>query len=330
MSTITPTLTTHHVDFVGLAILLALGLVVALLWAACYTAWMLTHPPKRTYASAVARGRPGDPSELVPSRAFEAWTFRSGGLEFPVWDIAGDLPPGHGPTIILSHGWADSRVGGLMRIHALAPHASRLILWDMRGHGEAPGLCRLGTREVDDLVALIDHLAERATDHLILYGWSLGAGVSVVAAARPDLKPRIRAVIAEAPYRLPWTPARNVMRVRALPYRVNLPVAFAGLGLVLGAGPRWRRFDRAAHAAGLQCPLLVIHGQMDQICPPEDGQAIAAAASDGTLASIADGGHNDLWTDEPLAAKCAAAIDQFLKRFTTEAQRVSRREKEMA
>lgn len=308
----------HHflqrTDFAGLALLLAIGFAVFVLAAAWYTGWMLTHPPRRTYASAVARGRPGEPSELPTPRAFESWTFTSHGAEFPVWEIAGDLPPSRGPTIILTHGWADSRVGGLIRIAALAPFASRLILWDMRGHGDGPSLCRLGTREVDDLAALIEHLTDNEADHpnLILYGWSLGAGCSIVAATRPDLQPRIAAVIAEAPYRLPWTPARNVLRIRALPYRLNLPIAFAVLGACFGVGPRWRRFDRAAHASRLTRPLLVLHGANDRVSPPADGRVIAAAAPSSHLAEITDGGHNDLWTDEPLAAKCSAAVHQFL------------------
>src|SRR5204862_21161 len=155
--------------------ILAIGLLV--LWAGTVigTAWMLTHPPKRTYASAVARGRPGDPSELDTPRRFESWSFTSRGKQFPVWEVAGDDPVG--PTIVMTHGWADSRIGALVRVGALAPVASRIIMWDLEGHGEAPGWCALGLRETEDLIAL----AERCGSRLVLYGWSLGAGVSLVA-----------------------------------------------------------------------------------------------------------------------------------------------------
>jgi len=75
----------------GLLILLLVGL--ATFWIACVggAAWMLTHPPRRTYASAVARGRPGAPDELPNGgRVYESWLLSSRGLSLPVWDMPGD------------------------------------------------------------------------------------------------------------------------------------------------------------------------------------------------------------------------------------------------
>lgn len=301
----------------GLAVLLTVGLLVFLATTILIAAHTLTHPPRRTYASAVARGRAGDPSELDTPRTFQSWTLQSRGMDLPVWDIPGDLPPGSGPTIIVTHGWGDSRIGGLVRVEALAPLASRLLLWDLPGHGEAPGRCALGTRELQDLLAMIERADDGAAP-LILYGWSLGGGLSIAAAADSTTHDRpIRAVIAEAPYRLPMTPARNVMRLRAFPHRANLPPAFWLLGTRFGVGPGWTGFDRAAHASGLPCPLLVLHGTQDAICPIDDGRAIAEAAPDGHFAPIEDGGHNDLWTDPALHARCAEAVRQFVQEHTT-------------
>jgi pimeloyl-ACP methyl ester carboxylesterase len=386
----------------GLALLIGIGLVVFLATLVLFVIRTLTRPPRRTYAWAVARGRVGDPSELDRPRPFRNWTFRSRGLELPVWEIEGDVPGG--PTVICTHGWGDSRLGGLVRVDALAPAAGRIILWDLPGHGEAPGTCRLGTAEARDLLELIDHVAGSARRHdppranaagdqpercghaehaaaetkaapdvpsdvrqgveapppapsvgdggggLVLYGWSLGAGVSIVAAARDG---RVSGVIAEAPYRFPMTPARNVLRGRALPHRLNLAPAFWLLGLMLGAGPGWGRahpaaagpdgsrqgggvgpvenrshrgpppsatggegaFDRAAHAARLRCPLLVLHGEFDEICPLEDARAIVEAVPEGVpaeLAEIQGAGHNNLWTQEPFASRCAEVVWEFV------------------
>lgn len=296
----------------GLVLLLALGLAIVWISAVGNVAWMLTHPPRRTYASAVARGRPGEPSELPgPSRRFEEWEFESRGLAVPVWEIAGDRP--EGPTIVLSHGWADSRIGGLMRVAALAPLASRLVLWDLPGHGEAPGASRLGTAEVQDLAALLERLGG---GQVVLYGWSLGAGVAIAAAHG---RSNVTAVIAESPYRLAATPARNVLRARGLPHGLILGPALRALGLTFpGLGDR--AFDRSALAAELPCPLLVLHGDTDVVCPAEDGRAIAAAAPRGELAVIEGGGHNDLWTNQALAERCTAAIAGFLGRIIETAQ----------
>lgn len=305
-----------HLGLVGLllaGLLLALGALVV---------WMMlvvARPPRRTYASALAAGRPGDPSRLPPGpagpRTYEQWSLRVGSMELPVWDMPGDAA--HGPILVLTHGWGDSRVGALPRAHALLPYASRVIMWDMPGHGEAPGWCALGVREPALLRALIDRVASDTTP-IVLMGWSLGAGVSIAAAAQEQDDRRVAAVIAEAPYRSPRTPAAGVLRRMGMPAGPLLGAALTLLGVRLGQGWRFagdaRDFDRAVRAAGLKAPLLVLHGASDDICPIIDGEAIAHAAPRGTLVRIDGGGHQGLWTDPTHSAMCAAAAADVLRR----------------
>lgn len=305
----------------GLLLLLLVGLL--LLWAAtvAWTAWLLTHPPRRTLAWAISRGVPADPSQLPRPRDLRQWTFRTRGLDLPVWDVQGDDPAG--PVVVMTYGWSDSRIGALRRLEAVAPVASRLIVWEQEGHGDphdVPGLCRLGTREPDDLCALLEQVDDGGRG-VVLFGWSLGAGASIVAAARQGVRERIRAVIAEAPYRFAPTPARNVLRLRGMPWRATLMPAMGVIGLVQRLAPNWGTgpaFDRAAHAARLACPLLVLHGTDDEVCPIEDGRAIAAAAPTlphhphGRIVEIDGGRHNSLWTDERHRARAEAAVREFV------------------
>lgn len=306
-----PAVEEHHerMDLLGLALILLVGFLVGVALLAVYTVRTLSRPPRRGYAYALARNLPADPRELRfldPAgggaerlgAAFEQFTFRSRGVDLPVWDIRGCSDDG--PTIILAHGWGDSRVVSLCRAPTLLRLSRRLILWDLPGHGDtsATTRCSLGMHEPDDLAALIETVADRP---LILYGHSLGAGVSIEAAAR--LGPGVVAgVIAEAPYSSPDTPARNVMRLARLPYRLNLPLAMAVLR---------PRFDRTARAADLRVPLLVIHGDSDLVCPVEDARAIAAAAN-ATLVVVPGGGHVDLFTNDALRPQTEAAITAFL------------------
>ncbi|RMH28199.1 MAG: alpha/beta hydrolase [Planctomycetota bacterium] len=290
--------------WLGLINLLGVGLIVAITLAAFHTAWSLTHPPRRTYAWAVARRVPGDPGELDPPRSYEAFTFRGCRTDLPAWRVPGDNPDG--PTVVLTHGWGSSRVGGLKRLDPVLPHAKQAILWDLPGHGESPGSARMGTDEHRDLLALLDTLGNGP---IVLFGWSLGAGVSIRAAAEDAGEHDIRAVVCEAPYIYPLTPARNVIRLRGMPYRVNLPLAMGGIGVRLGVGPHWAGFARDRHAAKLgQIPLTVIHGDADPVCPIADGQAIADAAPNGRLIVIPGGGHNNLWTDPQFREPAAKAI----------------------
>lgn len=291
----------------GLIVLFAAGLALFGLSLVAYTVRLLTRPPRRTYAWAVARGLPGDPGEASPSRAFESFTFTSRGITLAAWEIAGDRPGG--PTFIFTHGWGESKLSVLPRLAALAPECSRVIAWDLPGHGESGGACALGGPEAQDLCVLADRARDRTP--LVLAGFSLGAGVSIAAAADAGAA----AVIAEAPYRVPATPARNVLRARSLPWRFNLPAALAWVGLHAGWGPAWRSrpFDRAAMAARLGVPLLVVVGEADRVCPPEEAQAIAG--SRGELVRVPGAGHLDLWTGQASAERAGRAIAAFLARL---------------
>lgn len=306
----------------GLLLLLGEGLLVALLALIAHTAWTITHPPRRTFATALAAGRPTDPSKLDIPLAFEEWMFRaargSRSLDLPVWDIKGRHESG--PVVILTHGWGDSRIGALSRIPSLADRASRIIAWDMAGHGEAPGTCSLGHREVDDLLSLIERVGRER--EIVLSGWSFGAGVSIAAAARINEltnPPTISGVIAESASRFVDTAPRNVMIAKGLPHRVNLPIALRWIGWRCGAGARWRGFDRVPMAAMLSCPLLFIHGQDDPISPLDDAFALAGAAKNARVDVIPGAGHMGLWSEPANRARCESALEWVLAAGSTAA-----------
>lgn len=316
----------------GLFTLLLAGLALVWVLIVLYTAWQQLHPMRRAYAFAVSRSIPGDPSEVAIDSGgagprgleYTSWTLRSRGIELPVWDIRGRDPAG--PTIIITHGWGESRVLNLPRAAALAPIASRIILWDMPAHGDAPrgggggGRFTLGCREHLDLLAIIERVrAHGDASPLVLHGFSLGAGVSIAAASAlpPDRAPAL--VIAEAPYAQAITPVRNLLALRSLPHAVTLPAAMALLGLWLGVGPRWRGFDRTRLASALPTAttLLVLHGTEDLISPLADGQAVATVVSGrGTFVAIQGAGHTNLWTTAEHAECCINATLEALGRST--------------
>jgi pimeloyl-ACP methyl ester carboxylesterase len=251
---------------------------------------------------------------LAEPLQFESWQLNWRHLSLPVWDIVGG--DRRGPMIIMTHGWGESRVKSLSRISTVAPYAARIIAWDLPGHGDARGICSLGTAEVDALLSLMDAMVGDGKQRVVLMGWSLGAGVSIAAsAARADI---VLGVIAEAPYRVPPTPARNVLRMMRMPYRTTLSPAMWMLGMRLAWSPTWNGrngrpgFDRVEHASRLDCPLLVIHGERDEVCPVDDGREIAAAAPHGRLMLVADGGHQTLWEDEATRAKCEREVAAVL------------------
>ncbi len=294
----------------GLIQLLALGLALLWILGVVSTAWRLTHPNRRTYAYMLRRNLPGDPSELPNGgREYSQWTFTSRTRELPVWDIKGDNA--QGPIAILTHGWGNSRYDALLRLEPFLSRCSRIIAWDQPGHGDAPGTCDLGVGESDDLDAL---LAQINATGVVLFGWSMGAGVSIACAAHSP--GRVACMIALAPYRIAYTPAKGVLSEASLPWRATLWPAFWLIGAVRRRTPRWAGkwsgFDRAELARSIRCPLLVLHGEADTVCPLQDGREIAEAAPDGRLVVLPGAPHNGLWANPESKATLEREIGAFL------------------
>ena len=311
-------------NLIGLLLTLAIGLAIAWALVVWHTARRLTRPPRKRDGWALARNVPTSPDAYVrddgsPMRA-ASWSFSADGAEYPVWDLEGDAPDG--PSVVFTPGWGESRWSALERAAALLPRCARVVLWDPPGHGDGPGVCALGAHEARPLRELIETVGgERGA---VLYGYSLGAGVSLDAARE---NPSVLGVIAEAPYRLPVTPARGVMRSAGLPYRATLRPALVLAGLMTGSGTRlasareggW--FDRAELARQVSCPVVVIHGDADSICPVEDGRTIASAAPSGELLVLPGAGHTDLTRHESWPAAIERALAMVSARAPATADR---------
>ncbi|MGQ0626514.1 MAG: alpha/beta fold hydrolase, partial [Phycisphaerales bacterium] len=129
---------------------------------------------------------------------------------------------------------------------------------------------------------------------------------------------RVCGVIAQAPYRMPRTPAENVLAQRGFDVPGVLGLALGVLGWRHGAGLTWKGsraqppFDRGALAAMVNAPLLVLHGDADEVVPAGDAESIASAAPRGTFVRIEGGGHNDLWTDPRFREQMESAIRVWL------------------
>ena len=109
--------------------------------------------------------------------------------------------------------------------------------------------------------------------HLALSGRSLGTGVATAMAAegwgaRVLLVSPYTALPDVAGLEYPWLPVRQLMR---------------------------DRFDSAAVAAGVEVPVLILHGDDDTLIPVEQGGTLAALFPLGTLQRVPGAGHGDIW-----------------------------------
>jgi len=276
----------------GLLILLAIALAVTFVVLTTLIVTEARRPPRHTAGYALARGLACDPAEL--GLAFDQWWLDLGrGVRLPVWEIAdarrgGPGPaPAHSLTAILVHGWGHSRIDMLPRIDLWRRIADRIILYDLRGHGDAEGgLSSLGAGEDDDLLALIERLGDGP---FLLVGHSMGAVIAIHAEARDDERARrIAGIVAYGPYADFHTSIRGRLKSTGFPARPLTDLAMLWLRLT---GVRHR--DAAHDAAALRCPLLIIHGTEDAIAPFAHGEMLVDAAADAALHAVAGGGHLD-------------------------------------
>lgn len=175
-------------------------------------------------------------------------------------------------AVLFLHGNAGnvSHRGAAMADYAAAG-ASVLVL-DYRGYGKSPGWpSESGLYE--DAAAGYDWLRGRGwgEDRIVLVGESLGTSVAVETA----LRRRPAALILEAPLQ-----SARAMAQRLLP--------------LVGPLVTWG-FDSRAKIGKLAAPLLVIHGDEDEVVPQTQGRAVFEAARGRKIWwGVAGKGHNDL------------------------------------
>ncbi len=222
-------------------------------------------------------------------------------------------------------------------IPVLSPHY-RTIIYDNRGVGRSdvpPGPYAI-PQMADDAAAVLDE-AGVASAHV--FGASMGGMIAQELALNHP--PRVRSLIlgctaCGGPHVVPASKevgvalnARKTMtREEAMwlmaPYifdadtpreqvaediavRLGATVSSDGYFAQLAGIRAWRgTYDRLA---GLAMPVLVVHGETDQLVPPDNGRIIAKAIPGSRLVMLPHASHI-FWTDQPEATN--AALLDFL------------------
>jgi fermentation-respiration switch protein FrsA (DUF1100 family) len=193
------------------------------------------------------------------------------GLTLHAWWLA---PRAASPVIVYFHGNGGNIGGRTERLRRFAGEGFGVLLVEYRGYGGNPGRPSEEGLYADARAgfAFLD-AAGIASDRLVLYGESLGTGVAV----RMASERRIGALVLEAPY-------TSIADVAAVHY----PEFLVALALR-------DRFDSLSRIGDVQAPLLVLHGEKDEIIPVELGRRLFAAAHEPKEAwSAPRGNHNDL------------------------------------
>ena len=153
---------------------------------------------------------------------------------------------------------------------------NNVLIFDWRSRGQSDiAQHSLAYYELRDAEAAMEYALGRVPDaHIGLIGYSMGASIAILLAAR---SPVVRAVVADSPFTgIAEVVAYNATRLR-LPARLVVPMADALTG--------WRygyRFGsvRPVEVVGALSPrpLLLIHGSADTLIPISHAHELFAAA----------------------------------------------------
>lgn len=201
--------------------------------------------------------------------ASDVWLRTADGVRVHGWLIT---PPGARVATLFFHGNAGNLTHRSDHIREITAAGSAILVIDYRGYGKSDGMPSESGLYAD---------GEAAYQYLLTQGWkpaqiilhaeSLGTAVAVDLASRR----RCAGVILEAPF----TSARDVA-ARVLPL----------LGPLLVWG-----FDSKSRIAAVDAPVLIIHGDRDEVIHLNFGRKLFEAAREPKFFwQVPNAGHNDI------------------------------------
>lgn len=236
-----------------------------------YFAWYFqTYETTAIYPFDASYASPADAGE---ARLIEQYLTTDDGENLIIWRAA---PAPGKPTIVYFSGNAGGLKDRTDRFSRLIDAGYGVIAPAYRGSSGSTGK--------PSEMALLDDatlVVQSEATPLILYGESLGTAVAIRLAADGFGD----AVVLEAPF-------TSINDLVAQQYPTE------DLSELIT-----QKWESAAHAPGMEQPLLVIHGSDDHTVPIAMGRAVfdAAGSNDKAFLEIAKGGHSGLWTQDARA-----------------------------
>jgi fermentation-respiration switch protein FrsA (DUF1100 family) len=184
----------------------------------------------------------------------------------------GRAAPGR-PTVLYFHGNAGNLASRSERVRKYIARGYGIFMPSYRSYSGSTGS---PTERANVADAKLAYEALRkdgiAPDDIILYGESLGSGVAVQVAAEK----RVGGIVLDAPY-------TSIVDVAAGAYPF-LPVRPFMID----------RYDTMRYLRDVKAPLLVVHGEDDEVIPVTMGRAVYAAANGPKeIVTFPGAGHSD-------------------------------------
>ena len=244
------------------------------------------------YQYARARGQWG--TDEPPDGLAEEVTFTSteDAIRISGWFFTA-AASGPAPTVVLCHGIWTGRRECLPLALRFREAGYNVLCFDFRAHGLSDGrFTSVGHHETNDVLGAVDYLKSRPevdSSRIGVVGFSMGAAASIQAAARSQ---DIAAIVADSAYADFLDAARYSFRlVTRVPHFPMAPVAMRWAKWIVNVdAARMRPVDAIGRIAPR--PVLIAHGELDEIVPVRHAMTLFQAADEPKELWIAPGAHH--------------------------------------
>jgi pimeloyl-ACP methyl ester carboxylesterase len=228
------------------------------------------------------------------------------GLQLGGWWI-----PAPGPArgaVILCPGQNGSLDGDIPQAVPLHKTGFHVLMFDFRAHGRSEGdQVTFGALEQSDLLGAVDYvITQHGIERVGVMGFSMGAGVALLAAAQDD---RIAALVVDGAF--PRLSGIVTGRARVLGLPDVLARGLAWLALLVGslrARCRMYRANPIRTADQITAPVLFIHGEQDPFVSSAELNALAETVRGPVeIWSLPDAGHREAFVKHTDEYNCRAA-----------------------
>jgi pimeloyl-ACP methyl ester carboxylesterase len=210
-------------------------------------------------------------------------------------------------AVVVVHGFTlHSRHPRIRRVAGWMRSTAGLVLLDLRGHGGSGGVSTLGWHEVRDVEAAVGWARSLGYPRVATLGFSLGSAVVLRHAALYGGVDAVGAVSGPGQWYYRGTPRMRTLHRLVLnqPGRAAIRLT-RRTRIMRGDWAEPYPMDPVTAAAEIDVPLLVVHGERDDLFPAEHARRISAAAGQSTLWVLPELGHAEGAVDQPLARRIA-------------------------
>jgi len=204
----------------------------------------------------------------------------------------------HGSVLFL-HGNAQNISTHIASVAWLPEEGFDVFLFDYRGYGRSEGEPDLDGlhRDFDAALTTLLDRPDVAPERVAVFGQSLGGAVAITGLARSPKRARLAALVVEGGF----TGYRALARETLADFWLTWPFQWP---LALTIDDRYRPIEAIAELREL--PVLIIHGEADQVVPVHHGIALFEAAHEPkTLWLVPGAGHIEALAHEQPRAELA-------------------------